>query len=86
MSEKPELPQKVPPRARGLDGTTAFRVMNFELYAKPNRFIMYAGLLALVGCTTYLLKMRQMAPAERPARVTTEDGEYVYERKKSKWD
>ena len=47
---------------------------------------MYAGLLALVGCTTYLLKMRQMAPAERPARVTTEDGEYVYERKKSKWD
>lgn len=48
-----------------------FKVLNPELYMKPNRFIMYGGLVALGGVILWLgsreLQYRQQAkPVDKP--------------------
>lgn len=35
--------------------TTGFRVFNWELFVKPRRWIMAAGLVVMAGCSSLLL-------------------------------
>jgi len=42
---------------RSLKTTPGFALFNFELYAKPNKFVMVFGLTALTGCIAFLAYM-----------------------------
>ncbi|KAJ2726793.1 hypothetical protein GGI07_000304 [Coemansia sp. Benny D115] len=50
-SEKPN--EKIPP-GQEIPATRLFKVLNPELYMKPNRAIMYGGALAMVGVVYWL--------------------------------
>ena len=56
MSDSPNLPKKANPgnESEGkLIATRLFRVLNFELFARKNSFVMVAGFAAFVGIATY---------------------------------
>ena len=42
---------------RSLRSTPGFALFNFELYARPNKFVMVFGLTALTGCVAFLAYM-----------------------------
>jgi len=86
-----------PPRHLPGDGirtspaTAFFRITNFELYAKPNKFVMTFGLASLsvaLGLIGYMYFEKYQVEAEfGPVYKTiTEEGGTEYRRKKSKWD
>ncbi|RWS26984.1 small integral membrane protein 8-like isoform X2, partial [Leptotrombidium deliense] len=37
--------------------TTLFRITNFELFAKPNKYVMGFGLVAITACVSYIAYM-----------------------------
>ena len=55
MDKKPA--DQPPKNFRDLGTTTLFRVTNFELFVKPNKFVMGFGLTAFSICCGYLLYM-----------------------------
>lgn len=70
-----------------LGGTTLFRMMNFELFVKNNKFVIYSGLVAITGCAGYLFYMRsQRKPDATDYVAIAEDGTESLQVKKSKWD
>lgn len=70
-----------------LGGTTLFRMMNFELFVRNNKYIIYSGLIAISGCTAYLMYMRSQKKAGGTEYVAiSEDGIESLQPKKSKWD
>ena len=84
-SEKPAVPKPGAGIASS-PATTLFRITNFELYAKPNKFIMITGATAFMCCAVYLYEMRKYAKSLTTDTVqTSSDGKYSYV-KKSKWD
>eukprot|EP00795_Rhopilema_esculentum_P015723 gene15723-7018_t len=73
------MDSKKPPRIRS---TLAFRIINPELFIKPNKFIMGFGLLCFGGCALYLFNMN-MKDDGRKVRFSVETGKVV---ERSKWD
>jgi len=74
---------------RNLQTSGVFRTLNFELYAKPNRFIMAVGLIGISGCIGYLAWMRATHASYAEQNMYTaldENDEMVLRKKKSKWD
>ncbi|CAH2068518.1 unnamed protein product, partial [Iphiclides podalirius] len=69
-----------------LRSTTAFRVINFELYAKPNIVIMSIGVTCFGLALGYIAYMRQKYEAMGYYAALDKDGKEVFEKKKSKWD
>ncbi|KAL0850251.1 hypothetical protein ABMA28_012097 [Loxostege sticticalis] len=71
---------------RSLKSSTAFRVINFELYAKPNIVIMSIG-LACFGLTLgYIAYMRSKYESMGYYTAVDKDGKEIFEKKKSRWD
>ena len=70
-----------------LGGTTLFRMMNFELFVRNNKYVIYSGLVAISGCTAYLMYMRSQRKTDGTEYVAiAEDGTETLQQKKSKWD
>jgi hypothetical protein len=89
--EKPvERPQQPGDGIRGMNTTTLFRITNFELYAKPNKVVMTAGLVAITGCVAYLyymnLQHKKIADDKSVHVGLAEDGNLYIRPKKSSWD
>ncbi|KAK9743898.1 protein of unknown function (DUF4500) [Popillia japonica] len=60
MDKKPETVAESSPGdgIRSLKTSRAFRIVNFELYTKPNAVIMGIGLIGLAGSLIYITYMR----------------------------
>ncbi|CAG5018401.1 unnamed protein product [Parnassius apollo] len=71
---------------RSLRSTTAFRVINFELYAKPNIVIMSIGITCFGLALGYIAYMRQKYESMGYYAAVDKDGKEIFEKKKSKWD
>ena len=86
MTTPPEKPAAPGTGIRSSPATTLFRITNFELYAKPNKFVMVTGATAFLCCCAYLYEMRKYWNKKGQSGVeTSADGGYSYV-KKSKWD
>ncbi|XP_057672685.1 small integral membrane protein 8 [Diorhabda carinulata] len=83
MSEKNSAPGD---GLRSVRTTALFRAVNFELYTKPNAFIMGLGLMAIAGCAGYIAYMRSKYEGMGYYGALKEDGTEHFEKKKSKWD
>jgi len=71
---------------RSMKTSNVFRVVNFELYAKPNKWVMMFGLTALTGCLGYLAWMKQQH-REQGLYTAMDDQDQLYlKKKKSRWD
>uniref|UniRef100_A0A1B0BYU2 Small integral membrane protein 8 n=1 Tax=Glossina palpalis gambiensis TaxID=67801 RepID=A0A1B0BYU2_9MUSC len=71
---------------RQVKTTNVFRVLNFELYAKPNKIIMCIGLACITGVMGYITYMRSKYEDMGYYAAMQEDGHEVFTKKQSKWD
>ncbi|XP_018578016.1 small integral membrane protein 8 [Anoplophora glabripennis] len=71
---------------RSVKTTSLFRVVNFELYTKPNAVIMALGLIAISGCAGYIAYMRSKYEGLGYYGAIKEDGTEEFVKRKSKWD
>ncbi|XP_076345857.1 small integral membrane protein 8 [Tachypleus tridentatus] len=73
---------------RTMDSTSVFRVANFELYVKPNKFVMGLGLVAITGCFTYIGYMNWLTTKglDHNYIAVTEDGTKYICPRISKWE
>ncbi|PZC87029.1 small integral membrane protein 8 [Helicoverpa armigera] len=71
---------------RSMRSTTAFRVINFELYAKPNIVIMTIGAACFTFALGYIAYMRTKYESMGYYAAVDKDGKEIFEKKKSKWD
>ncbi|CAH2100007.1 unnamed protein product [Euphydryas editha] len=71
---------------RSMRSSTAFRVVNFELYAKPNIVIMSIGLTCFGLALGYITYMRQKYESMGYYSAINEEGKETFEKRKSKWD
>ncbi|KAL0269519.1 UNVERIFIED_CONTAM: hypothetical protein PYX00_007223 [Menopon gallinae] len=71
---------------RSIRTTNLFRALNFELYTKPNTFIMALGLVAILGSAGYIAYMRKKYEGMGYYAAISEDGTEQYRMKQSKWD
>ncbi|CAM1317789.1 Uncharacterised protein g6841 [Pycnogonum litorale] len=68
--------------------TGVFRAVNFELFVKPNKFVMGFGLVAITGCVAFLAYMNVQSENNKQTVyfAENEDGSQTSRLKKSKWD
>eukprot|EP00057_Strongylocentrotus_purpuratus_P029111 XP_011683585.1 PREDICTED: small integral membrane protein 8 isoform X2 [Strongylocentrotus purpuratus] len=74
---------------RSIKSTSLFRAVNFELYAKPNKFIMGFGLAALTGCVAYIAYINAQKENQKDSDMYEQfrlDGTTIMRPKSSKWD
>ncbi|XP_026484319.1 small integral membrane protein 8 [Vanessa tameamea] len=71
---------------RSMRSSTAFRVVNFELYAKPNIVIMSIGLTCFGLALGYIAYMRHKYESMGYYSAINEEGKETFEKKKSKWE
>ncbi|KAG7190029.1 hypothetical protein KM043_006179 [Ampulex compressa] len=70
---------------RSLKSTMLFRAVNYELYVKPNKVIMAFGVIAMLGCTAYLLYMNRDRSTVQYYSTVQPDGSIALQKKTSKW-
>ncbi|XP_055377229.1 small integral membrane protein 8 [Condylostylus longicornis] len=71
---------------RSLRTSTAFRALNFELYAKPNAIIMAIGCVCFATALGYIAYMRSKYEDMGYYAAVQPDGTEVFTKKKSRWD
>lgn len=74
---------------RGINATTLFKVTNFELFVKPNKYVMGFGLLTVTGCVAYLAYLNAVSENKVENQLYeryNSDGTKETSRKSSKWD
>ncbi|EDV41266.1 uncharacterized protein Dana_GF23505 [Drosophila ananassae] len=71
---------------RSMRSTGAFRLINFELYAKPNKIIMAIGLTAVTGVFGYIAYMRYKYESLGYYVAVQENGREQFIKKKSNWE
>ncbi|KAH9388567.1 protein of unknown function (DUF4500) [Tyrophagus putrescentiae] len=74
---------------RSMDTTSLFRITNFELYVKPNKFIMAFGLVAATACFGYLYYWNhsQRTNPNSPTYVAVnEDDTLTIRKRSSRWN
>ncbi|XP_030385336.1 small integral membrane protein 8 [Scaptodrosophila lebanonensis] len=71
---------------RSLRSTSVFRLINFELYTKPNKIIMGLGLAAFAGVFGYIAYMRQKYVSLGYYAAVQENGQEVFTKQQSKWE
>ncbi|TMW46557.1 hypothetical protein DOY81_008357 [Sarcophaga bullata] len=71
---------------RNVRTTSVFRMLNFELYTRPNKIIMGAGLVAITGVFGYITYMRWKYESLGYYTAVSDDGKEVFIKKESKWD
>ncbi|KAL7734300.1 hypothetical protein ACLKA6_010639 [Drosophila palustris] len=84
MSDKPQ--QNPGEGIRSMRSTSVFRLINFELYAKPNKIIMGIGLVAFAGVFGYIAYMRHKYEDLGYYVAVKEDGREEFIKKKSNWE
>eukprot|EP00058_Branchiostoma_floridae_P018300 XP_002603789.1 hypothetical protein BRAFLDRAFT_86619 [Branchiostoma floridae] len=89
---KPEAkpPSSAGPRSPGLrhvQTTTLFRVVNPELFMRPNKMVMAFGLVTITGCIAYLAYMNASKENQRDQLYVnvSSDGTETVQRRRSKW-
>ena len=92
ISMKETQPPKEPPKPvagdgiRSLETSGVFRTLNFELYTKPNKWVMGFGLVAISGCLGYLAWMKNQHK-EQGLYTAMDDQDQLYlAKKRNKWD
>ena len=90
MTEKPETSKTSGTTAgegiRSLKTSGVFRAVNFELYAKPNKYMMTFGICAFSFCVGYMIYMKESWRKEKVYTVINDKDELVMTKKKSRWD
>ncbi|KAF6212337.1 hypothetical protein GE061_012859 [Apolygus lucorum] len=88
MSEQPPkvVESKPGDGIRSMKTSNVFRAINFELYAAPNKVIMAMGLVAVIGCTGYIIYMREKYKGMGYYPAVDSEGKEHFIKKKSKWD
>ncbi|XP_020817236.1 small integral membrane protein 8 [Drosophila serrata] len=71
---------------RSMRSTGVFRLINFELYAKPNAIIMGLGLTAIAGVFGYIAYMRYKYESLGYYVAVKDDGREEFIKKKSNWE
>ncbi|KAH8257434.1 hypothetical protein KR038_009739 [Drosophila bunnanda] len=71
---------------RSMRTTGVFRLINFELYAKPNAIIMGLGLTAIAGVFGYIAYMRYKYESLGYYVAVKDDGREEFIKKKSNWE
>ncbi|CAG9804504.1 unnamed protein product [Chironomus riparius] len=71
---------------RSLKSSYAFRLINYELYVKPNIVIMSIGLISITGVFGYIAYMRHKYEGLGYYSAVKSDGTEVFEKKKSRWE
>ncbi|KAG5680731.1 hypothetical protein PVAND_010221 [Polypedilum vanderplanki] len=71
---------------RSLKSSYAFRLINYELYVKPNIVVMSIGLVAITGVFGYIAYMRSKYDDLGYYSAYKNDGTEVFEKKKSRWE
>jgi len=93
MSQEP-VKAPVPPAAaapaagdgiRSMQTSGIFRTFNFELYAKPNKYMMAFGVIAFSGCIGYLSWMKATHKKNNLYTALDENEDLVLREKKSRW-
>ncbi|XP_034103602.1 small integral membrane protein 8 [Drosophila albomicans] len=84
MSDKPN--QNPGEGIRSMRSTSVFRLINFELYTKPNKIIMGIGLLAVTGVFGYIAYMRHKYEDLGYYVAVKENGREEFVKKKSNWE
>ncbi|KAH8306969.1 hypothetical protein KR044_001920 [Drosophila immigrans] len=81
-------PQKQNPGEgiRSIRSTSVFRLINFELYTKPNKIIMGIGLVAVTGVFGYIAYMRHKYEDMGYYVAIKENGREEFVKKKSNWE
>lgn len=76
------------PGLRHMRTTNAFRIVNFELFAKPNKRVMGLGGFVFLACCGYILYIRITDEyKDKPTYNTmNEDGTFTRRVRTSKWD
>ncbi|KAK3804208.1 hypothetical protein RRG08_040717 [Elysia crispata] len=70
-----------------MPSTTAFRAINFELFVKPNKFVMVFGAVAFTTCISYIVYMNMTDDKKRSTYVTLdEDGGTTVRPRPSRWE
>ena len=85
MSEG-EKPPAAGDGIRSLRTSGMFRSLNFELYARPNKYVMGFGLIAITGCVGYLAWMKSNWQKQNLYTAVDENDELVMRKKRSKWE
>ena len=85
--KEPEKPAAVSGDGiRSLETSGIFRTLNFELYTRPNKWVMAFGLAAISGCVGYLAWMRSQH-REQGLYTAMDDQDQLYvTKKRNKWD
>lgn len=87
MSGPPEKPtEKSGEGIRSLKTSNVFRTLNFELYTKPNKFVMAVGLTAFTGCVAYMAYMKHQWKKEKVYTALNDKDELILRKKQSRWD
>ena len=71
---------------RSLETSGVFRTLNFELYTRPNKFVMGFGLIAITGCIGYLTWMKNQEQEAGLYTAMNDKDELYVTKKRSKWD
>ncbi|EDW40591.1 GL25326 [Drosophila persimilis] len=71
---------------RSMRSTGVFRLINFELYTKPNMVVMGLGLTAITGVFGYIAYMRYKYQSLGYYVAVKEDGKEEFIKKKSNWE
>ncbi|KAL7631215.1 UNVERIFIED_CONTAM: hypothetical protein RMT77_010661 [Armadillidium vulgare] len=66
--------------------TNVFKIINFELYAKPNLIIMTFGVVGILFSGAYLAYMRAQIEKNNTYVAIGENGNQTLMQKRSKWD
>lgn len=70
-----------------MPSTTAFRAINFELFVKPNKFVMAFGAITFTTCISYIIYMNVTDDKKKSTYVTLdEDGGTTVRPRQSRWD
>ena len=87
MGNSKSAPEKSGDGIRSLQTSNVFRAVNFELYAKPNKYMMSFGAAAFAGCASYLIYMSVMGERRKDTYTALNDqDEFVVTKRKSKWE
>jgi len=74
---------------QGVKATTLFRTFNFELFVKPNKYVMIPGLIAITGCVAYFGYLNAIAENRAAGLYEIYDSEgniINTQHKTSKWN
>ncbi|XP_065361195.1 small integral membrane protein 8 [Calliphora vicina] len=71
---------------RQVKTTNVFRLINFELYTRPNKIVMGLGLACITGVFGYITYMRWKYENLGYYTAVHDDGKEVFLKKPSKWD